>query len=117
MEWRGAPARLNGWMHNNLPSVPYFPPTNAINPYTSGYGPFLPVQMLPALSQINLLNQLHSSGSILSYDSLQSQNRSQHENQNLLTTAIHQNISGRQALLTTEKKRESAKCFGAATGR
>jgi hypothetical protein len=94
MEWRGAPPPLNGWMHNSLPSVPFFQPANAINPYTSGYGHFLPVQMLPGLSQINLLNHLHSSGSMMSNDSLQSQNRSQHANQNLFTTAIHPNISG-----------------------
>ena len=89
MEWRGAPPPLNGWMHNSLPSIPYFQPANAINPYTSGYGHFLPVQMLPGLSQINLLNHLHSSGSMMSNDSLQSQNRSQHAHQNLFTTAIH----------------------------
>ena len=63
---------------------------------------FLPVQMLPALSQINLLNQLHSSGSMMSYDSLRSQNRSQPEIQNLITTVIHQYISVRQALPTSE---------------
>ena len=106
MEWRGAPPRFNSWMHNSLPSGPLFQPANAINPYTSGYGHFLPVQMRPALSQINLLNQLHSSGSMMSYDSLRSQNRSQPEIQNLFTTAIpigwHQNISGRQVLPTSE---------------
>ena len=91
MEWRGAPPRFNSWMHNSLPSVPFFQPANAINPYTSGYGHFLPVQMLPGLSQINLLNHLHSSGSMMSNDSLQS---SQDANQNLFTTAIHPNISG-----------------------
>jgi hypothetical protein len=99
MEWRGDRPCLNGRMRNSLPSVPFFQPANAINSYTSGYGHFLPVQMRPALSQIN---QLHSSGSMMSYDSLWSQNRSQHEVQNLFTTAIHQNISGRQELRTAE---------------
>ena len=72
MEWRGAPPPLNGWMHNSLPSVPYFQPANTFNPYTSGYGHFLPVQTLTAPSQINLLNHLNSSGSMMFCDSLPS---------------------------------------------
>ena len=105
-------------MHNSLPSIPYFQPANAINPYTSGYGHFLPVQMLPGLSQINLLNHLHSSGSMMSYDLLQSQNRIQHANQNLFTTMIHPNISGltgRQVLLAPETFSETSVCTEAAT--
>jgi hypothetical protein len=102
IEWRGGPPRINGWMLNSLASVPYFQPANTFNPYTSGYGHFVPVQTLPAASQINLLNHLNSSGSMMSYDSLRSQNRSQPEIQNLFTTAIHQNISGRQVLRTAE---------------
>ena len=75
IEWRGCPPRINGWMLNSLPSVPYFQPANKFNPYTSGYGHFLPVQTLPAPSQINLLIHLNSSGSMMSYDSLQTCNR------------------------------------------
>ena len=80
----------------------------------------MPVQSLqtqPALSQINvqlLLNHLQSSGSTMSYDSLLTQNRSEHENQNLLTTSTHQNIlSGRPGLWPSETFAETSG-FGSA---
>ena len=45
----------------------------------------------------------------MSYDSLLTQNRSEHENQNLLTTSTHQNIlSGRPGLWPSETFAETS---------